>query len=73
MTEDGATGDRDQAAAHPARVEVEPVLPLLPRFLCIFVPWALVVAGRPICLVAQRVPPLVWLVRLVARQLAARR
>ncbi|MBC7679724.1 MAG: hypothetical protein H7233_12160 [Pseudorhodobacter sp.] len=44
------------------------------RLLWILVPWVLVVVvGRGICLVAKRLPPLVWLVRAVAGVLEARR
>ena len=43
------------------------------RLLWVMLPWLLVVLGRGLCLVAQRVPPLVWLVRAVAAELEARR
>jgi hypothetical protein len=44
------------------------LLPLLPAV----VPWLLVVVGRAVCLVAQRVPPLVHLVQVVRRARAGR-
>ena len=44
------------------------------RLLWVLVPWVLVVVtGRAVCLVAQRIPPLVRLVRWVVRALEARR
>lgn len=50
------------------RVGLEPITRGLPQLLCILAPWSLLVAGRGVCLVAQRIPPLVWLVRLVLRR-----
>lgn len=45
----------------------------LPPFLRILAPWVLVLAGRRVCLLAQRVPALVGLVRLVVRVRERRR
>jgi len=39
----------------------------LPPFLRILAPWVLVLAGRRLCLLAQRVPPVVRVVRLIVR------
>ncbi len=44
----------------------------LPGFLVVATPWAGVLLGRRVCLVAQRVPALVWLVRAVYRWKDAR-
>ena len=55
------------ATAPPAAVRPTPLLPLLPRFLLIAVPWAVLVTGRAVCLLAQHVPALVWLIRAVYR------
>ena len=49
------------------RVGVESLHRSLPRLLSLFAPWALVVLGRRVCLVAQRVPALVRLVGAVQR------
>jgi hypothetical protein len=56
----------------PAAVRPAPLLPLLARFLFIAAPWAVVVTGRAVCLLAQHVPALVWLVRAVYRWKDAR-
>lgn len=56
----------------PSAVRLAPLLPLLARFLFIAAPWAVVVTGRAVCLLAQRVPALVWLVRAVYRWKDAR-
>ncbi len=60
------------SASRGAGVRVEPLVGCVGRLLPILLPWLLVVVGRGICLVAQRVPPLVWLVRAVRQQLARR-
>ena len=57
----------------PVRVEPPSVLVrLLPRLLLVLVPWEVVRAGRVVCLVAQRVPPLVRLVRALRNRGSAR-
>ena len=60
------------SASREAGVRVEPLLSCVGLLLPILLPWVLVVVGRGICVVAQRVPPLVWLVRAVRQQLARR-
>lgn len=60
------------SASRGAGVRVEPLASCVGRLLPILLPWLLVVVGRGVCVVAQRVPPLVWLVRAVRRELARR-
>ena len=63
------------SAPGPASRPVAPV-PLrrcLVPLLVALVPWLVVVLGRGLCLVAQRIPPLVRLVRLARRWLESRR
>lgn len=64
--------DLERRVPVPAAVRLAPLLPLLARFLFIAAPWAVVVTGRAVCLLAQRVPALVWLVRAVYRWKDAR-
>lgn len=52
------------------RVGVEPLPICLLRLLPVLAPWGLVVVGRSICLVAQRVPPAVHVVRAVQEKRA---
>jgi hypothetical protein len=56
-----------------AAVTVEPVTRSLLPLLRVFAPWTLVVVGRRVCLGAQRVPPLVRLVRFVRERQQRRR
>jgi hypothetical protein len=46
---------------------------VLPVFLQVLAPWTVVLAGRRVCLLAQRIPPLVRLVRLIVRRRELRR
>lgn len=50
-----------------ACVRVVPLHRCLLVLLLVLVPWSAVVLGRAVCLVAQRVPPLVHVVRAVRR------
>ena len=75
--EDAGTGEPwepgvSSSASRRPGVRAEPLSSCVGRLLPIMLPWLLVVVGRGICLVAQRVPPLVWLVRTVRQQLARR-
>ena len=63
---------RSTSARRPT-VDTAPVGSWLRPFLCIFAPWSLVIVGRRVCLVAQRVPACVALVRLVVRYQEHRR
>lgn len=60
------------SASRRAGVRVEPLSSCVGRLLPILLPWLVVVVGRGVCIAAQRVPPLVWLVRAVRRELARR-
>lgn len=51
---------------------VEPLPLCLLRLLPVFAPWGLVLVGRRICVVAQRLPPAVRLVRAVQEHRARR-
>lgn len=53
------------------RVAVAPLRFCL-RLMPVLVAWAVVLAGRGVCLLAQRVPPIVRLVRACRRWLADR-
>jgi len=53
-------------------VGLDPLARVLPVFLQILAPWAVILAGRQVCLLAQRIPPLVRLVRLIARRMELR-
>lgn len=66
-------GQAGGAREGPGRVGLEPARRVLPGFLRILAPWSVVVVGRRVCLVAQRVPALVRLVRGVAGVREARR
>jgi len=68
----GRTGPPGRRVRPGAPVRPAPLLPLLARFLFIAAPWAVVVTGRAVCLLAQHVPALVWLVRAVYRWKDAR-
>lgn len=55
-------------------VGLEPLPACLVRLLPVLVPWLVVVRlGRVLCLVAQRVPPVVALVQAVQRRRERRR
>ena len=57
------------------RVDAVAVEPLwrCARLLVILLPWLFVLVGRRVCVVAQRVPPLVWVVHSIVVLLQARR
>ena len=65
-----SAGDADRPCTPRLPVRVEPLPRCVLRLLPILAAWALVVVGRAVCLVAQRVPPAVWLVRAVQEQRA---
>ena len=46
---------------------------MLPVFLRILAPWAVILLGRRVCLLAQRLPPVVLVVRLLVRRHERRR
>ena len=52
----------------PGPVRLAPAGSWLPAFTRVLLPWLVVLAGRRVCLLAQRVPPLVRLVRVLRRR-----
>lgn len=46
-------------------MRLAPARTWLPAFGRVLLPWLVVLAGRRVCLLAQRVPPLVLLVRVL--------
>ncbi len=77
LHEDAGRGTRSEprvppSASRGAGVRVEPLSSCVGRLLPILLPWLLVVVGRGVCLAAQRLPPLVWLVRAVRQKLDRR-
>ena len=65
--------DPPRQAAARRGVTLDSVGGWLPPFLRVLAPWVLVLAGRRVCLLAQRVPALVRLGRLVVRVRERRR
>lgn len=57
---------------HRRPVGLEPLVVCVLRLAPVLAAWAVLLAGRPVCLLAQRVPPLVLLVRMCRRWLARR-
>ncbi len=68
-----AIAGRTTEGPRRAAVGLAPLGRVLLRLLPVASAWGVLVVGRAVCLVAQHIPPLVWLVRAVYRWKDARR